>query len=138
MKRPSAAYKLNKQQLVERDALAADIREKTKALNAAIATFNRAIEPLSRAVVEAQDDYNAILEKARAFASGVTEVARDAFDARSERWRESNAGIEVRIWIEQWELSLDDIDLEVPESLTEVDPEEHAFEIEGAPVGPTE
>jgi hypothetical protein len=49
-----------------------------------------------------------------------------------------NTGITVRSWIEQWELSLDDIDLEVPEPLTEVDPEEHAFEIEGAPAGPTE
>jgi len=44
----------------------------------------------------------------------------------------------VRIWIEQWEVSLDDIDLEVPEPLTEIDPEEHALEIEDAPLAPTE
>jgi methyl-accepting chemotaxis protein len=138
MKRQSVAFKLSKQRLAERDALAADLRERTKALNAAIAAFNQAIEPLSRAVVEAQDDYNAILEKARALASGVTEAARDAFDARSERWQESNTGIKVRSWIEQWEVSLDDIDLEVPEPLTEIDPEEHAYEIEGAPAGPME
>jgi cell division septum initiation protein DivIVA len=81
MKRQPVAFKLSKQQLAERDALAAHIREKTKALNAAIAAFNQAIEPLSRAVVEAQDDYNAILEKARALASGVTEAAHDEFDA---------------------------------------------------------
>jgi cell division septum initiation protein DivIVA len=136
MKRQSMAFKLSKQQLAERDALAADIREKTKALNAAIAAFNQAIEPLSRAVVEAQDDYNAILEKARALASGVTEAAHDEFDARSERWQESNTGIKVRNWIEQWEVTLDDVDLDVPEPLTEIDPEEHAFEIEGAPVRP--
>ena len=124
--------------MVERDALAADVREKTKALNAAIAAFNQAVELSSRAVVEAQHDCNAILEKARAFASGVTEAAHDEFDTRSERWQESNTGIKVRSWIEQWEVSLDDVDLEVPEPLTEVDPEEHAFEIEGAPAGPTE
>jgi len=85
MKSRSAAFRLSKQQLAARDALAADIREKTKALNAAIAVFNQAIEPLSRTVIEAQDDYNAILEKARALGSGVTEAARDEFDARSER-----------------------------------------------------
>jgi cell division septum initiation protein DivIVA len=137
MKRQSMAFKLSKQQLAERDALAADIREETKALNAAIAAFNQAIEPLSRAVVEAQDDYNAILEKARALASGVTEAANGEFDARSERWQGSDKGIKVRSWIEQWEVSLDDVDLEVPEPLAEIDPEEHAFEIEGAPAGPT-
>jgi hypothetical protein len=68
----------------------------------------------------------------------LTEAARDEFDARSERWQESNPGIKVRSWIEQWEVSLDDIDLDVPEQLLEIDPEEHAFEIEGAPASPTE
>jgi cell division septum initiation protein DivIVA len=137
MKRQSVAFKLSRQQLAERDALAADIREKAKVLNAAIAAFNQAIEPLSRAVVEAQDDYNAILEKARAYASGVTEAAHDEFDARSERWQESDTGIKVRSWIERWEVSLDDVDLEVPDPLAEIDPEEHAFEIEGASASPT-
>ena len=65
----------------------------------------------------------AILEKARALTSGVTEAAHDEFDARSERWQESNTGIKVRNWIERWEVTLDDVDLEVPEPLTEVDPE---------------
>ena len=138
MKRRSVAFRLSQRQLAERDALAVDLREKTKALNAAIAAFNQAIEPLSRTVIEAQDDYNAILEKARALAEGVTEAARDEFDARSERWQGSDEGIKVRIWIEQWEVSLDDIDLEVPEPLREIDPKEHALEIEDAPSGPME
>ncbi len=138
MKRQSVTFKLSKQQLAERDALAADIREKTKALNVAIAAFNQAIEPLAGAVVEAQDDYNAVLAKARALASDVTEAARDAFDVKSERWQGSDKGIKVRIWIEQWEVNLDDIDLEVPEPLIEIDPEEHASEIEGPTAGPRE
>lgn len=138
MKRPSVAFRLSKQQLAERDALAANLREKTTTLNAAIAAFNQAIEPLSRAVVEALEDYNEILEKARALASGVTEAARDEFDARSERWRGSDQGIKVRSWIEQWEVNLDDIDLEVPEPLTEIDPDGQALEIEGAPPGPAD
>ena len=138
MKRQPAAFKLSKRQLVERDVLAAGLREKAAALNAAIAAFNQAIEPLSRPVVEALDDYNTILEKARAFAGGVTEAAHDAFDAKSERWRGSDKGIQVRSWIEQWEVSLDDIDLDVPEPLTEIDPDQQALEIEGPPQVPTE
>ena len=138
MKRRSAAFKLSKQQLAERDALAANLREKAATLNAAIAAFNQAIEPLARVVVEALDDYNEILEKARGLAGSVTEAAQDEFDARSERWQGSDKGIRVRSWIEQWEVSLDDIDLEVPEPLTEIDPDEQALEIEGAPQGPTD
>jgi hypothetical protein len=138
MKRPSAAFKLSKQQIAERDALAAELREKATALNGAIATFNQAIEPLARPVAEALEDYNDVLEKARALASGVTEAAQDEFDARTERWRHSDKGIKVRNWIEQWELSLDDIDLELPERLTEIELEEQASEIEEPPSGPSE
>jgi hypothetical protein len=134
----SVAFKLSKRQLAERDALVISLREKAAALNVAIAAFNHAIEPISRPVVEAQDDYNAILEKTRALSGGVTEAAHEKFDARSERWQESDKGIQVRSWIEQWELNLDDIDLEMPEPLTEIDPDERALEIEDAPPNPTE
>jgi hypothetical protein len=135
MKRQSAAFKLSKQQSAERDVLAADLREKATALNAAIAAFNRAIEPLSRPVIEALEDYNAILAKARALAGGIAEAAQDECDARSERWRQSDKGTEVRSWIEQWEVSLDDIDLDLPEPLTEIDIEQQVSEIEGPPSG---
>jgi hypothetical protein len=138
MKRQSVVFKLSKRQLAERDLLAADLREKAAALNAAITGFNQTIEPLSRALAEVQDNYNATLEKARALASGVTEAARDEFEARSERWQGSDKGIQVRTWIERWEVSLEDIDVEIPEPLTEIDPDEHALEIEDAPPGPTE
>jgi cell division septum initiation protein DivIVA len=138
MKRRSAAFRLSKQQLAERNVLATDLREKAAMLNAAIAAFNQAIEPVSRAVAEALEDYNEILEKARALAGGVAEAAQDEFDARSERWRGSDEGITVRSWIEQWEMNLDDIDLEVPEPLTEINSDEHALEIGGASPGPTD
>ena len=138
MKGRPLAFKLRKDQLAERDALAADLREKAAALNIAIVAFNQAIEPVSQAVGEALEGYNAILEKARALASSITEPAQEQFDAKSEKWQESDKGIEVRSWIEQWELSLDDVDLELPEPLTEIDPDEHAGEIEAAPPPPPE
>jgi hypothetical protein len=138
MRKQSVAFKLTRKQSADRNLLAVDIREKAVALNAAISAFNQAIEPLSRPVAEALEDYNALLEKARAFANGVTEAARDEFDARSGRWQQSDKGIRVRSWIEQWEVSLDDIDLDVPGPLTEIDPDGQALEIEEPPPGPTE
>jgi hypothetical protein len=138
VKRRSVAFKINKQQLIERDVLAADLRKKAEALNSVIVAFNQAIEPLSQAVHVALEDYNEILEKARTLASGVTEAAQPAFDAKSEKWQDSDKGIQVRSWIEQWEVSLDDVDLELPEPLTEIDPDDHAGQIEGAPPDPIE
>jgi hypothetical protein len=119
--------------MAERDALAADLRKTAAALNTATVAFNQAIEPLSLAVSEALEAYNGILEKARTLTSGVAEVAQQAFDAKSERWQESDKGVEVRCWIEQWEMGLDDVDLELPEPLAEIDPDEHAGQIESAP-----
>jgi hypothetical protein len=127
------AFKLSRQQLAERDAVAADLRKKAIALNTAIATFNQAFEAFTQPVVEALENYNAILEKGRILAGSVTAAAHDEFDAKSERWQDSEKGIQVRTWIEQWEMSLDDVDLDVPEPLAEIDPDEQALEIEGAP-----
>ena len=49
------AFKLSKQQLAVRDALASSLREKAAALNVAIVEFNRAIVPISWPVAEALD-----------------------------------------------------------------------------------
>jgi chromosome segregation ATPase len=130
-------FKISKQRLAERDALAADLRKKGEALNVAISAFNQAIEPASQAVHEALEDYNEILEKARTLASSVTEAAQEEFDAKSEKWQDSDTGIRVRSWIEQWEVSLDDVDLSLPEPLTEIDPDDQAGQFEGAPPHPT-
>jgi hypothetical protein len=117
--------------LAERDALAADLRKKGEALNVAITAFNQAIEPASQAVREALEDYNEILEEARNLASSVTEAAQGEFDAKSEKWQDSDKGIQVRSWTEQREVSLDDVDLELPETLTEIDLDDQAGQIEG-------
>jgi hypothetical protein len=130
------AFKISKKQLAERDTLAADLRKQAEALNIAIVAFNQAIEPLSQAVGAALEDYNSILEKARTLADIVIETAQAEFDTKSEKWQESDTGIQVRNWIEQWEMSLVDVDLELPEPLTEIDPDEHAGAIEGASPAP--
>jgi hypothetical protein len=130
------AFKLSKEQLTERDALTASLREKAEALNVAIAAFDQVIEPLSKAVREALDGYNGILERARTLASSIAETAEERFYAKSEKWQESDKGLWVRGWIEQWEMSLDDIDLELSEPLKEIDPYEQAGELEDAPAAP--
>jgi hypothetical protein len=132
-----AAFTLSKEQLTERAAFAAALRSKGAALNTAILLFNQAIEPLSQAVRDALEDYNGILERARTLTGGIVETAQAAFDAKSEKWQASDKGIQVRGWIEQWEMSLDDVDLELPEPLQDVDAEEPAGALTDASSSPT-
>lgn len=131
-------FKLSHEQSAERKALAAMLRRRAAALNIAIAEFNRGVEPFAKAVGEAQNEYNEVLESARTLASNIAEAAQQEFDAKSERWQDGEKGTEVRNWIEQWQISLDDIDLELPEGLPEIDPDEQADELEDAPSRPTE
>jgi hypothetical protein len=126
-------FKLSKDQSARRLVLAADLRAKAAVLNTAIAAFNRGVEPLSRAVAEAQAGYNETLALARALADSVAETAREAFDAKSEKWQDSETGTQVRGWIDEWEMSLDEVDLDLPERLEELDPDAHADELEDAP-----
>jgi hypothetical protein len=131
------AFKVTREQLARRDVLAADLRAKATALNTAIAAFNREVGPLARAVAEAQA-YNETVERARTLASQISQTAQEVFEAKSERWQDSDSGIQVRAWIEQWEMSLDDIDLDLPEPLEEIDPDEHASALESASGRPAE
>jgi DNA-binding transcriptional ArsR family regulator len=47
--------------------------------------------------------------------------------------RDSESGTRVRSWIDEREMTLDEIDLDLPEPLEELDPDLHAGEIEDAP-----
>jgi hypothetical protein len=131
-------FKVSKEQLAKRDALTADLRAKAEALNVAITAFNENVEQLSRPVAEAQADYNKTLEMARVLAEDIAEDAQKEFDAKSERWQISERGEQVREWIEQWELGLEEVELALPELLDEIDPEEHAVELDDAMASPAE
>lgn len=127
------AFKLSKEQLAKRRALATDLRDKALTLNIAIAAFNRGVEPLAKTVAEAQESYNWTLEMARNLADAIAQTAREQFEAKSERWQGGEKGQPVREWFERWEMSLDEISLDLPEPLQEIEPDEHASEIEDAP-----
>jgi hypothetical protein len=131
-------FKLSREQLAKRHALADELREKARALNIAIAVFNQGVEPLAQTLGEAQDAYNATLEATRSLANSIAEPAQAAFDAKSQRWQDGDKGSQVGSWIEQWEMNLDDIDLERPEPLEEIDPDAHAAELAAAPGSPAE
>jgi multidrug efflux pump subunit AcrA (membrane-fusion protein) len=132
------AFKTTKAQLARQKALAAELRSRARALNIAIVEFNRQLQPVARTVAEALTDYNDTVERARTLASEISSPAQEQFEAKSERWQDSDQGIQVRLWIEQWEMSLDDVDLDLPEQLEEIDPDEHAGQLEGGVATPTE
>jgi uncharacterized coiled-coil DUF342 family protein len=80
------AFKLGKQQVAERNRLADELRQQGKTLNAAIVAYNAAVGPLSKALDEAVEEYNDILERARTLTGTVVDAAQQEFDGKSQRW----------------------------------------------------
>ena len=64
--------------------------------------------------VSALDSYNESLQRARDLADNIAAATREAVDARSDKWQDSDKGDQVRHWIEQWEMNLDEVDLDFP------------------------
>jgi hypothetical protein len=120
------AFKLGKQQVAERNRLADELRQQGKTLNAAIVAYNAAVGPLSKALDEAVEEYNDILERARTLTGTVVDAAQQEFDGKSQRWQEGDKGNRVRSWIEQWEINLDGVDIDPFSPLEEIDPEINA------------
>ena len=85
-------FKVSKEQLTKRDALAAELRQKAATLNIAIAEFNKGIEPLVHAAAEAQANYNETLEAARTLTGNVAEAAQEEFEAKSRDGKKATRG----------------------------------------------
>ena len=130
------AFRLSREQLTERDALPPELRRTAQALNSAINAFNQAVPPLAQAVVRQWPTTmgpwsGRAPSPATSPRSPRTRSTRNPRDG-SQTTRASRCEAGSR----QWEMSLDDVDLELPEPLAEIDPEEHAGVLEGATSNP--
>ena len=104
------------------------IRKTRDELDAAVEKFNARNAESLVPVEAAIDKLNAALIAAAEWRDGVTqEMERYAVD-RSERWRESEAGQNFKLWKDQFlGLFLDEIELEKPDDLEipdTIEPEE--------------
>lgn len=89
----SNPFKLTKMQQNEKAALA--IR-----LNEAASTFE-----------DARLEYNDVLGLVRDFMTEVHDVAEEAYEEKSERWKEGDRGAATQAWIETWNTDdLEDIE----------------------------
>ena len=104
------------------------IRKTRDELDAAVEKFNARNAESLVPVEAAIDKLNAALIAAAEWRDGITEVMEQYADARSDRWRESEAGKSFEQWKDQFlGLFLDEIELEKPvdhEAPDTIEPEE--------------
>lgn len=124
---------LTKKQASEREAGGRRLRDTAASLEAAVEEYNAAIESLKAPVEAALEAYNEALAAAADFAEGVVADAQSEWDDKSERWQESERGLAVQSWIQEWQaLTLDEAAIHFPDNL-EFPDLSAADEIDGLP-----
>jgi len=116
-------------------------------LEDAVAAYNAALEDIKGELSVAVDEHNQRLADALEFASGVAELAREAWEARSEKWRRGAAGEAASGFVEAWddlvgelgqdvEFDLPDpVEFEAPDGVDIFEVADHADLLENAPAG---
>lgn len=105
--------KLTKENIKERDALCAILRDRRSDLEIGVEQFNAAIETGLQQLKELADGHNEAAQSVRDWLEGVVETMQSYFDDRSEKWQESDKASEYQGWMEEYEVSMDP--WEVPE-----------------------
>jgi hypothetical protein len=111
------AFKLTKGETVNLHNLQAEIEIAGAKLEDEIRDYEMQIGALIAKGNEAIGEYNEVVRKAVEFCEVIAADNRNEFDDKSERWQDSDAGMEAASWIDQWEQN----DLEEIELFEEID-----------------
>jgi hypothetical protein len=130
-------FKLSKPEQVRRDKITAALRSSGEAYNLAVEEYNRLIARAVEVLRIAQHDYNSALSDAEHFVGDFAEDKREEFGEKSEKWQDSDTGSDVSDWLDEWEgVEFNEIELDLPEPMEEIDPSELASQIEDLPEEP--
>lgn len=131
------AMKLSKQEVKDRDMHVDALREGQGKLVDAIREFNEALEKLRDPLRQAIHDYNETLANANQFLSNLTERVDRELGEKSERWQNSEKGEVAAEWRSALgDVSFSDVDVDLPEDVSEHLPDDPAEELEQLPEEP--
>src|ERR1700722_2892109 len=120
--------RLDKKQKARHEELSQKLTETHDELNEAILVFNAKVSALHAELLAPKvAAVNEVITAANLFAEEINAEQVDYYDERSDAWREGDAGSEYESWKDSWELELEELSLEEPTPLDEVDPDVEAF-----------
>lgn len=90
------AFKLTKEEILERNALLADMKDAKDALDSSVQIYNQA------------------LDKTREFIEKTRERMQNEFDEKSEAWQQGDKGAAVAEMLASWdEVNPEDVDIDL-------------------------
>ena len=112
---------LSKTQQKELSDLVERLRDSSDLITAAVTKFNETMTFAWDGVAGALEAYNSVIQEANAFREQVAADQQSYIDDRSEKWQESDAGQAYEAWKQEWEGTLDELQMDPPQEAEEPD-----------------
>lgn len=94
------------------------LEQKQENLESAIADFNADAQELwANLVADKIDDYNKTVVATQNFIDQTREEIQTYYDERSESWQSGERGTSFDEWIDGWDVSLEEIDIDSPDGI---------------------
>jgi hypothetical protein len=121
--------KLSKSHRSQINDLITKLREAQEALAPAIVAYNAALAEAHGKLLDALEPYSEALSYVEEDVQSIGATLREEWDEKSEKWQESDKGIEASDGIEAMEnFSMDDLTVEEPDMIEK--PEDYAETLE--------
>lgn len=120
--------KLSKGQVKEHTELSAALGRAKEGFDAAIVRFNEAVAKAYAELQPAVEALNGAAVKANDFIGAIYDEQATYYDERSDGWRDGDAGSVYSDWMSEWELALDEVEVEEPEELETAEVDLEAFD----------
>lgn len=127
---------ISNKQSQQLNSFKSDLEQKQEKVEEAIANFNANVEELwANLVADSINEYNLTVIAAQDFVDQTRSEIQSYYDERSDSWQDGNRGTLFNEWIEQWDISLEEIDINSPTE-TDVPEFEAVGQLESLPQEP--
>lgn len=116
--------RLNRTELKQLSDFASQLREKEDSAHKAITEFVAVRNDTNWGIVcDSIVSLNSTLDDARNFVESLASTLEDYIDRKSDKWRDGERGVAFQNWLNEFDIDLDEFDIEYVES--EVHPDNH-------------
>lgn len=106
---------ISNKQLEQLNSFKSDLQQKQEEVSSASTDFNGKVQELwANLVADSIDEYNKTVSAAQDFVDQTQEEIQNYYDERSESWQSGEHGTSFNEWINQWDVSLEEIDMDSP------------------------
>jgi hypothetical protein len=120
--------RLSKKQQERHEELLVQLTTARDDLNQAIIHFNEEVSKLHGDLAPKVTAVNEAITLVNAFVEEIHGDQECFYDERSEKWQENDAGQAYADWMGEWEMSIDELELEEPTPFDEVEIDVETFE----------